>query len=173
MKKLALILLLTLTSGCLATLRDRLDRTFRPDRTPKSDIPAGTVWLEQNIESWPITTNLEAEVTNNHIIMRYDKSSTWPAGNTRARDGGPLVGNAWVIANVDGTWYAETWEWMRQGQQMKARTSLTGPGHLRSRMLRDWEPASGETIYIMVSTFVRGPERTSNERSAAIPVVWP
>lgn len=169
-------------------LRYRIPDTPRPERpepepdvpeTPEppapvaGDIPTPTVWHNQDISGWPVTANLSVRIDQRDIHMVYDKAATWPAGRTPARDGGEMVGNAWVFVNLDGTWHAETWEWMRKGQQAKWRTSLTGPGHLNSRALRDWEPQSGEEIGIMVSTFVRGAERTVNERSNVVMVRWP
>lgn len=54
----------------------------------------------------------------------------------------------------------------------KTKTSLYGPGHLNSRQLGNWVPKTGEKIGFMVSTFVRGSERTINERSNISWIEW-
>lgn len=93
------------------------------DNPPGSgtDIPSNTVWLNQNITNWKKTATLNARVDSSTIHLNYDKSTSWPAGKTLARDGGEMVGNAWVFVNLNGVWNAETWEWMRKGQQGKPK----------------------------------------------------
>ena len=135
--------------------------------TGADDIPASqVVWLDADVSGWAQTATLNAGVTAGSVILDYDKAGEWPNTRTRATDGGPLIGNCWVIVNRDGTWYGATWDWMRPGQTAKARGALTGRnGHIRSAILSSWTPSSGEQVGLMVSTPGRTGERTINERS--------
>lgn len=132
------------------------------------------VWLDADVSGWARTATLRAGVTAGSVILAYDKAGEWPNTRTRASDGGPLIGNCWVIVNQGGTWYGATWDWMRPGQQAKARPALTGRnGHIQSAPLNAWRPSSGEQIGLMVSTPGRTGERTINERSNIDLVVVP
>ncbi len=84
------------------------------------------------------------------------------------------MGNAWVFAQIDGAWYATTWEWLRPGQTSKTTNPLQGgKGYIQHEPVRSWRPQSGELIGLMVSTPARTAERTINERSNVSLVVWP
>ena len=147
-----------------------------PDTPPTAgDLPGGIEWANANISGWPATAKLTVSFSGQTLNMRYDKANVWPAGNTRASDGGPLVGNAWVIAKspVTGRLTAATWEWMRPGQQAKPAYKVED-GHTKVRQFPSgWQPVAGEEVWIMVSSMVRGSERTVNERSNAVKVTWP
>lgn len=127
---------------------------------------SSVVWLDADVSGWAQTATLNAGVSAGIVRLAYDKARVWPTTSTRASDGGPLIGNCWVIVNQGGTWYGATWDWMRPGQQAKARGALTGRnGHIQRAPLNSWSPSSGEQIGLMVSTPGRTGERTINERS--------
>ncbi len=132
------------------------------------------VWLDTDISGWPITTQLNASVSGGSMLLPYDKARVWPTAKTRASNGGPLNGNAWIVVNVGGTWYAATWEWLRTGQTSKPISAVTGGGgHIPKAPLNAFRPRSGETYGFMVSTPARTGDRTINERSNVSLVVWP
>ena len=85
------------------------------------------------------------------------------------------------MANVGGTWYAATYEWLRPGQTCKSigvpndypnTARALGP-HIKRSPLSSWVPKKGETVYFFVSTFARDGRRNGNQRSNMVKVVWP
>ena len=126
--------------------------------------------LDADISSWPVTTELTAYLSGGSLFLRYDAASRWPHARQKAQDGGPLVGNVWVVIGTD----AMTWDWMRPGQQDKARSSVRGTdGHIQHHPYTAWTPVSGERYGFIVSTPARTDERTLNERSNVSYLVWP
>lgn len=151
-------------------IRDVLFPDADDDTEP--DEPSDIKWHGVDASKWPVTTQLSVSLDARNIHLRYDKASSWPIARTRATNGGPLVGNAWVLIPRDGVWHAHTFEWMRRGQQSKARGSVRGTGgHIQSRDFSDWTPVPGETYRFMVSTPARG-ERGIDERSDIVGITW-
>ncbi len=135
---------------------------------------SNVVWLDADVSGWARTASLNASVSGDTLILDYDKASVWPTASTRARSGGPLNAAAWVIVNIDGTWYAATFEWMRTGGTTRQLDSVRGSGgHIPHAPLNRWRPVSGETYGFMVTTPARTADRTINERSNVSMVTWP
>ncbi|MCC5843630.1 MAG: hypothetical protein JJU05_05200 [Verrucomicrobia bacterium] len=136
--------------------------------------PSNVVFLDADVSSWAQTATLNASVSGGSVSLSYDMATQWPSARTRARDGGSINANAWVVVNVDGTWYAATFDWLKTGQQAKATSAVTGAnGHISHPPLNNFRPRSGETYGFMVSTPARSADRTINERSNISTVVWP
>lgn len=134
------------------------------------------VFLHANVSRWPATSEITGvRIREQDICMFHTKAHSWPVLNTPVA----IYGNPWVIAKIDGTWYAGTFEWMRPGQECKAVGH--GEGTLRDRIglgvelepLESWKPKKGEMVGLMYSTFARGSERSINERSNVVLVPWP
>ncbi|NLF96499.1 MAG: hypothetical protein GX569_07155 [Candidatus Riflebacteria bacterium] len=148
--------------------------TPAPKSSGKDDIDLSQVaWDGHDIRNWPVTSNLSAGVVGGKVNLKHDKANTWPDVGKKASDGGPVTGNAWVIAKINGQWRAATWEWLRKGQQSKAATSIAGDHVKRGTWPKDWRPSPGETIYIAVSGLCRDKTRNVSERSQFKKVVWP
>ncbi|NLG33962.1 MAG: hypothetical protein GX548_01270 [Lentisphaerae bacterium] len=100
--------------------------------------------------------------------MPYSKSKVWPAV-----DG--LNANPWVIVNLDGQWYAATFEYFRFGQTSKPAGVLDGSkgDHIQVSPLNKWRPRSGERFGLMVSGLARASGRNVRERSNIVMVTWP
>ena len=134
-----------------------------------SEFPDGITWLHPDVSSWPVTSGLSVSVGTSRITLDYDKANVWPA---REEAGATVNANPWVVAEIDGTWYAGTWEWMRYGQTVKNR--VINGGHVkRSPMDGDWEPEQGQRFGIFVSGLIRGRTRNVQERTELVWVVWP
>jgi hypothetical protein len=148
-----------------------------PDLPPAppatSDFPPGTRFLHADVSAWPVTATLTASVDARTIHLRYDKANTWPVLRQRAQNGGPLVGNVWALIRYEGQYYAVAWDWMRQGQESKARSAFRGTGGHMPAPLHTFTPRSGETYHFFVTTAARGTERSGNQRSNLSPVTWP
>lgn len=128
---------------------------------------SGVRWLHSDVQSWPVTTVLKPSVRGGKIGLSYDKAKTWPERNG-------VNANPWVIVKwSDGKWYAATWEWLRFGQTSKDMSGKSWGGHIKRSPLSSWEPASGETVYLMVSGLARDKTRNAQERSDPVKVVWP
>jgi len=143
-----------------------------------SDIPEPVKMLHADVSGWEKTATLHASVSGSKIILNYDKARIWPA---RERYGVMVNANPWVfVQKDDGIWYGATFEWLRPGQTSKPLATVNG-AHIkgmngigvRVRPLLDFEPISGETYYFMVSGLARDAARNVQERSNAVPVVWP
>ncbi len=127
------------------------------------------VWLHADVSGWPVTSELTVNIGGGSITLDYDAKGEWPATSMQ---GTAVNANPWIFVNVDGTWYAATWEWFRPGQVTKPMSVVEG-GHIGQSPLQSFQPSSGETYGFMVSTPARGSQRTLNERTAVVMAVWP
>ena len=128
----------------------------------------GTVrFLHTDVSGWPVTASLHASVGGT-INLPYSKAKVWPAV-----DG--VNANPWVFVNLDGQWYAATFEWLRPGQTSKPKGVLDGSmgDHIKVAPLSSWRPHSGERIGLMVSGLARTKMRNVQERSNVVMVTWP
>ena len=123
-------------------------------------------WLHADVSGWAQTAILHASVGGGSINLSYDKAKIWPAV-----DGANA--NPWVIVNLNGQWYAGTFEWLRYGQTAKPMAVLSGGGHIKVPPLSSWRPHSGERIGLMVSGLARDSTRNVKERSNIVMVTWP
>jgi hypothetical protein len=144
--------------------------TAAADALPSAGWPAeinGPIqWLHTDVSGWAQTASLSASVGGGTINMPYSKARVWPA-----MDG--LNANPWVIVNLNGQWYAATFEWFRFGQTAKPMSVLSGGGHIKVAPLSGWRPRSGERIGLMVSGLARTTMRNVKERSNVVMVTWP
>jgi hypothetical protein len=129
------------------------------------------VWLHTNVSKWAVTAKLNAiKIKTETVVVDYDKACVWPGEST---DGGePVNANPWVFVDLDGTWYAATWEWLKVCQTEKFLYTIDG-SHIKVPPLNTWHPVSGETYYFMVSGLARDSTRNVLERSNLLKVVWP
>ena len=128
----------------------------------------GTVhWLHTDVSSWPVTASMSASVGSS-VNFPYSKADVWPAV-----DG--VNANCWVFAQVNGIWYAATFEWLHRGQTSKPKGVLDGSmgDHIKVSPLSSWRPVSGERIGLMVSGLARTQLRNVKERSNVVMVTWP
>ena len=95
-------------------------------------------------------------------------------GDSMGSSGGDVIVNAnpWVFANLGGSWYAATFEWMRPGTTSKARYAVNGD-HIKQPPLASWSPSQGEELYFMVSGLARSSSRNQQERTNLIKITWP
>ena len=132
------------------------------------------VWLHENVSSWPKTsTVISTAIGNPPICINHTKLAQWPRADF-STSGRIVDSNAWVVANINGRWYAATWEWFLPGEickQLGALDFMTHVGGLAP--LNSWVPQSGERIGLMVSTPARHGNGPVNERSNVVLVTWP
>ena len=110
--------------------------------------------------------------TESEICLDYDMADVWPIYDL---GGTEVVGNPWIFIWEDGVWHAGTWEWLRPGQTCKNIHSVAG-SHIKVSPFGEesgWVPTSGDTYYFMVSGLARWSERTVEERTNLVPLVWP
>ena len=126
----------------------------------------GTVkFLGPDVSSWPVTASLNASVGGGKVNLPYSKARVWPAS-----DG--VNANPWVFVNLNGQWYAATWEYLRHGQTMKDMSGKSWGGHIKVAPLSSWEPRPGERMGLMVSGLARGGLSNVKERSNVSMVTW-
>lgn len=171
-----------LASGCdwSSGAAETTDPELAAAQTATTTTPAGTAptagwpaeingpihWLHTDVSGWAQTASLSASVGGGTISMPYSKAKVWPA-----MDG--VNANPWVIVNLNGQWYAATFEWFRHGQTAKPMSVLSGGGHIKVAPLSSWRPRSGERIGLMVSGLARTTMRNVKERSNVAMVTWP
>ena len=143
------------------------------DTTPSGPVNTSTeiggiVWKGKDVSSWPVTTTLHASVGSSSVKLNYDKARVWPVVDD-------VCANAWAIVNINGTWYAGTFEYLRHGQISKDRAALDGSqgDHFKTDPLSSWRPQSGEVFGLMVSGLCRGGLSNVKERSNIAIVRWP
>ena len=123
-------------------------------------------WLHHDVTKWPVTASIHVSFSGGRINFPYSKSRVWPAV-----DG--VNGNPWVIAKIDGTWYAATFEWLSFGQTSKPMSTVGGGNIKASPMSGSWAPRSGQRVGIMVSGLARSKTRNVEERTEMVMVTWP
>ena len=155
-----------------ATSSAGADSGYEAEGTP-SEITGPIKWLNPvgDISGWAQTATLQAHVGGGSISLAYDKSTVWPA-----RDG--VNATPWAIVNINGQWYAATFEYLKVGQMSKPMTVLSQTGgkgdHFKVAPLSSWRPRSGERFGLMVSGLARGTSlRNVKERSNICMVTWP
>jgi hypothetical protein len=136
------------------------------ESSPPPSAASGIIWLDADVSGWPETAKLDASVDGSSVKLDYSKSHSWPT------EGGDANANAWIIVNKGGVLYAATWEWLKFGQESKAKSSVGG-GHINHAPLAGFHPKSGEIYGLMVSSLARDDRRTVNERSNIDFVRWP
>jgi len=133
------------------------------------------VWLHTNVSGWAQTSTItNTSIGDPPISIEHTKSGLWPRGDFSS-SGAIVDSNAWVFANIDGTWYGATWEWFRPGQTSKDVGASDFQTHVNGAPpLNNWTPQSGEQIGLMVSTPARlGPDGPVHERSNVVLTTWP
>ena len=148
------------------------------------DIDPSTIrWLHTNVSGWAQTSTITdiriRDVPAGGICIEHTQSGSWPGVNSRL--GSVVAGNAWVFANIGGTWYGATYDWLRPGQICKLtvrgkhdRPSIELGPHTKQPPISGWVPRTGERVGFMVSTLARfGPEGDRQERSDIMVVTWP
>ena len=145
--------------------------------------PSTVRWLHTNVTRWPQTSTITdiriRDVPAGGICIEHTQSGSWPGVNGKL--GSFVAGNAWVFANIGGTWYGATYDWLRPGQICKLtvagkhdRPSVELGPHTKQPPVQGWVPRSGEQVGFMVSTLARfGPEGNRQERSNIVVVTWP
>jgi hypothetical protein len=124
-------------------------------------------WLDPNVSAWPETSQVtEATIGDPPICIRHTKAGRWPV-----KDG--AEGNPWIFVNLNGQWYAATYEWLAPGQVCKGITRDNIGSHIGRAPLSSWRPRSGEWVGLMVSARARFRADTVQERSNIVMVQWP
>lgn len=164
----AMVLALGLAGGCESSSEGTQDSEVPADGSFPAEITGPIHWLHTDVSSWPQTAALSASVGGGVINMPYDKTRVW-----FAKDG--VNANPWVFVNLNGQWYAATFEYLRHGQTSKPMGVLNGAlgDHIKVAPLSGWRPRSGERIGLMVSGLARSQLRNVRERSNVVMVTWP
>ena len=164
------VALVGLGSGCESSSDEPHDSGVPQDGSFPSEISGTIHWLHPDVSSWPATAKLEASVGDGAISLPYDKARVWFAVKG-------ANANPWVFVNLNGEWYAATFEYLRHGQISKPMAVLSKTGgmgdHIKVAPLSKWRPTSGERIGLMVSGLARGGLRNVKERSNVVMVTWP
>ena len=133
-----------------------------------SSIDLRTVtWLHTNVSSWAETSRITStSIGNPPICIDHTKAGRWPV-----KDG--LEGNPWIFVNLNGRWYAATYEWLSPGQTCKGIHAGNIGSHIGIPPLSSWRPKSGELVGLMVSARARSGGDTVSERSNVVMIRWP
>ena len=153
--------------GCESSSVDEAQDSEAPsDGSFPAEITGTIHWLYPDVSSWTQTATLNASVGGGTINLSYDKAKVWHAV-------GGVNANPWVFVNLNGQWYAATFEYLRHGQTAKPMSVLNANDHIKVAPLNKWRARSGERIGLMVSGLTRGGYRNVKERSNVVMVTWP
>jgi hypothetical protein len=153
-----------------------------PNPTPTPTPGAGTdeldlsqvTFLHTDISRWAITSRLtNVSIRSDSICLDHTKAGRWPVTLMETAE---VEGNPWIIANINGRWYAATYDWLRPGQICKGVTAQElGVDQIRiPPMDRSWPgPRSGDLVGFMVSARARDRLQTVEERTQVVMVRWP
>jgi len=164
---------LTASNGADDNAAMTIEVTKKGDANPGDDeLNLGQVsFLHANISGWPATSKItNVSITGSQVCVYHTKAGKWPVA---VLSGVAVEGNPWVVVNINGRWYAGTYEWLRPGQICKGITAGNIGGHIKQSPLASWRPRSGEQIGFIVSTLARDANRTSNERTNVVLIRWP
>jgi hypothetical protein len=140
------------------------------------------IWLHTDVSDWDVTSTVEsAHITYTELCVYHSMAGKWPEvlGIFPEEPEAPMEGNIWVIARVDGLWYAATFDYLRPGDECKYDGYTQdhegpGPSTFEAEPLFSWAPRLGEPIYLFMSTVARHePLGPLNERSNYVRVLWP
>ena len=124
-------------------------------------------WLHTNVSGWAETSRItNVSIGNPPICIEHTKAGRWPAKNG-------LEGNPWIFVNLNGQWYAGTYEWLASGQICKGIHAGNIGEHIGIPPLNSWRPRSGELVGFMVSARARAGGDTVSERSNVVMMRWP
>ena len=124
-------------------------------------------WLHTNVSNWAVTSTVTGvSIGDPPVCISHTKSGRWPVKNG-------VEGNPWVFANINGRWYAATYEWLRPGQTCKGVSARDIGAHTKQSPMTSWRPRSGELVGFMVSAHARFGRESVAERSNVVMVRWP
>lgn len=130
-------------------------------------------FLDKNIGAWPDTARIQGiEVTNENICYDFTSNQVWPEieafGNLKT------TGNYWVIAYINNTWLASTYEWILPSLRCEEDNAHTIGAGTKQVPFTSWVPKSGELVGFMVSSVIRmGHSNGVQERSPIFWMRWP
>ena len=135
------------------------------DLFPDEILPADIKWLGVNVGAWKKTYGLEVEYNATQIIHKTDAHRQWPAKEN-------ISANCWIIANINGQWYAATHEFMRPNTNWRGKNTLD-EDHIERREFIGWRPKNGEKVGHVVSGVVRNPNlKNVQERTNIVLKEW-
>jgi hypothetical protein len=139
-------------------------------------------WLHTDVSGWDVTSTVTgAHINYNELCVFHTMAGKWPKvyGIFPEEPEAPMEGNLWIIARVEGHWYAATFDYLRPGGECKydgyaPGDEGPGPSTFDADPLASWVPRSGEPVYMFVSTVARHePLGPLNERSNYVRLTWP
>jgi hypothetical protein len=140
------------------------------------------VWLHTDVSGWDVTSTVtNAHVNYTELCVFHTMAGQWPEvlGIFPEDPYAPMEGNIWIIARIEGLWYAATFDYLRPGDQCKydgySQTDESpGLSTFGAVPLSTWSPRPGEPVYLLMSTVARHePLGPANERSEFVQVIWP
>lgn len=131
-----------------------------------------------NVANWKQTSTMTSVVQGEGWLCTYHTMlGQWPATQYFDTDA-TVEGNQWVIAYINGKWYAGAADWYRPGQACKAQDagSIGGDNfyNANEEPLHSWVPRPGEGVGYMVTTPARmWPQMaTRDERTQTVIEPW-
>jgi hypothetical protein len=131
-----------------------------------------------DISGWPQTSTITSVNQGDGWLCIYHTAlGFWPATQYMDTDA-TVEGNQWIIANINGRWYAGAADWYRPGQACKAQDANSMGGdnfyNASEEPLHSWVPRPGEQIGYAASTPARmwPYMATKDERTNVVIVPW-
>jgi hypothetical protein len=132
-----------------------------------------------NISGWRQTSTMTSVVQEGDgwLCTYHTMLGVWPATQYFDTDA-TVEGNQWILAYINGRWYAGAADWYRPGQACKGQdaNSMGGDNFYNpsEEPLHSWVPRVGENVGYAVSTPARmWPQMaTKDERSNVVVQAW-
>jgi len=130
------------------------------------DILSRTMFLDGNPTDFDVNATLSNASVSGHrrVCLEFKKPHYTQEGK--------VDGNPWIFGNINGQWYAATFEWIlagQSGQCWNLEWEGSQPPFVQTERqpLSTWRPGDGEQIYFMISSLCRagcrgGPRGRSN-----------
>ena len=135
-----------------------------------------------HVADWDVTSTVTGTyIDYERLCVYHTKAGEWPEVTGIFPDDptAPMEGNLWVIARVDGLWYAATFDYLRPGDECKFEDYSPagegpGPSTFGAEPLSTWLPRTGEPVWMFMSTVARHePLGPLHERSNYAQLFWP
>ena len=144
------------------------------DGVPADALPVSlseVTWLHTDVSGWAKTSTLQpVQIGGGDVVLVHSKARDWPdiaLLDTR------LNANPWVFVEIDGRWYAGTFEWMRSSTTTRGMNTVAGD-HIKVAPLGgSWRPRSGQRLGFMISGLARTGARNVQERTNIVMATWP
>ena len=106
-----------------------------------------------NVSKWPETSVLSGvSISENRTNAKHSKSGEWPPYE---EGGNSLDSSLWIFVEIEGVWYASTFEYLRPQQYTKGLGYRLIPTWTKQRPINTFDLRKGDKVQVMASGLAR------------------